>query len=95
MDIFEKVAKFETKYGLELPIERILPFNGLFMKNTTPEELFSLIKGCIVDICDEENIFKISKLISISFKKNSIEQEIVFMFLGKLIEELNNTLDEN
>lgn len=47
----------------------------------------------IIDTCDEENIFKVSKVISISFKKNSIEQEVIFYYLASSIAKMSKGED--
>jgi hypothetical protein len=51
--VFLKIVKLEAKYGLDLPISKMLPENALYLKNRSIEELFGYLKDMIIDICDE------------------------------------------
>jgi hypothetical protein len=55
-----------------MPMDRILPYEALYLNNKTADELFEYIKYKILEVSDNENIFKLSKLISLGFKKNTI-----------------------
>lgn len=74
VEIFLKLVRLEAKYGLDLPISKMLPERALYLKNRSAEELFGQLREMIVETCDGENLFKVSKVVSISFRKNSIEQ---------------------
>ena len=73
IEIYQKVAKLELKYGLDLPIQKMLPLRCLYLDSTSADELFQNIKDNVNSVCDNENIFKISKLLSIGFKRNTLE----------------------
>jgi hypothetical protein len=76
--VYENIQKVEEKYALGIPIDRLLPFDGLLIESKTLEDLFKVVLPRIVDIGTDETIFKLSKLISFGFRKNIYEAEISF-----------------
>lgn len=78
LSVYENIQKVEEKYALEIPIDRLLPFDGLLIESKTLEDLFKVVLPRIVDIGTDETIFKLSKLISFGFRKNIYEAEISF-----------------
>lgn len=88
-EIFHKIAKLESKYGLDLPIQKILPLSSLFSNSTSIDELFESLKTSVNSVCDNENIFKIAKLLSIGFKRSALEEKIIAFYLEKQIIRLN------
>lgn len=69
-----------------LPIDRMLPFDGLLIESKSLDDLFKLVLPRIVDIATDETIFKLSKLISFGFRKNIYEAEISFEYIKKMID---------
>lgn len=78
LSVYENIQKVEEKYALGIPIDRLLPFDGLLIESKTLEDLFKVVLPRIVDIGTDETIFKLSKLISFGFRKNIYEAEISF-----------------
>lgn len=78
LSVYENIQKVEEKYALGIPIDRLLPFDGLLIESKTIEDLFKVVLPRIVDIGTDETIFKLSKLISFGFRKNIYEAEISF-----------------
>lgn len=78
LNVYENIQKVEEKYALGIPIDRLLPFDGLLIESKTIEDLFKVVLPRIVDIGTDETIFKLSKLISFGFRKNIYEAEISF-----------------
>jgi hypothetical protein len=48
LTVYENIQKIEEKYGLGLPIDRMLPFEGLFSESKILDDLFKLILPQIV-----------------------------------------------
>lgn len=76
--VYENIQKVEQKYALGLPIDRLLPFNGLQIESKSLDDLFKLVMPRTIEIATDETIFKLSKLISFGFRKNIYEAEISF-----------------
>jgi len=70
LSVYENIQKVENKYALGLPIDRLLPFNGLLIESKSLDDLFKLVMPHIIEIATDETIFKLSKLISFGFRKN-------------------------
>jgi len=76
--VYENIQKVEQKYALGLPIDRLLPINGLQIESKSLDDLFKFVMPRIIEIATDETIFKLSKLISFGFRKNIYEAEICF-----------------
>lgn len=85
--VYENIQKVEEKYALGIPIDRLLPFDGLLIESNSLGDLFKLVLPRIVDIATDETIFKLSKLISFGFRKNIYEAEVSFEYIKKMIDQ--------
>lgn len=53
-------------------ISTILPISGIFIKSKDILDLFHEVEPHIVAKITEENIFKLSKLVALGFRKNIV-----------------------
>ena len=53
LTVYENIKKIEEKYMLYLPIDRMLPFEGLFIKSKVLDDLFKIILPRIVEIATD------------------------------------------
>lgn len=82
------------KYGLDLDVSSLLPISGLFIKSKDILDLFHEVEASILHKATDENIFKLSKLIALGFRKNVVEQEILFKYCHTLMEGYLTIADE-
>lgn len=75
-------------------VSTILPISGIFIKSKDIVDLFHEVEPHIVDKITEENIFKLSKLVALGFRKNIVEQEILFKYSKILMKEFLKTTEE-
>lgn len=66
-------------------MQELLPLRGIYLLTSSSEELFESIKDNLVVLSNHENILKIAKLISIGFRRNTLEQELIVTYLESLV----------
>jgi hypothetical protein len=64
----------ERKHRLELPVEKIFVFDGLKESLSDSQELFKFISPHILEFLDDDNIFKVSKVIGLGLGTTSFQQ---------------------
>lgn len=62
-------------------MNEMFPLKCLLTDNKDLKFLFESVVGRIVELVDESNIYKISKIIHLAFKASSFEQEFFFSYL--------------
>lgn len=72
MIIYQRIAKFEEKFSLNIPLAQILTLDAAYLKSTTSIELYNFIKSNIFAYCTDENIIKMMKLFAIGFKISTL-----------------------
>jgi hypothetical protein len=55
----------------------MLPISNLYSESSSADDLFDSLKANILLVCNQENVLKIGKLISIGFKRSSLEAAVV------------------
>jgi hypothetical protein len=72
-----------------------MPVSGIFIRSKDIVDLFHEVEPCILAKITDENIFKLSKLVALGFRKNIVEQEVLFKYAKmKMIEFLKVTEEE-
>ena len=66
-------------------MQELLPLRGIYLLTSSSEELFESIKDNLVALSNHETILKIAKLISIGFRRNTLEQELIVTYLESLV----------
>jgi hypothetical protein len=85
---------FQKKYSLEIDFKQMFPINGAFILSKGTSELFNFVKESIIRLLTENNVYKITKVVSLAFKNNEIESELNIAFLIKLIKEFQTAPKE-
>lgn len=86
LSVYTQLLTLIDKYTLNISIRRLLPFEGLYTENIT--SLFELSKAKIIEASTLENLSKLSKVVSLAFRKNLYEQEIAYYSLCKIVNEM-------
>jgi hypothetical protein len=68
LSVYTQLLSLIDKYSLNISIRRLLPFEGLYTENIT--SLFELSKAKIIEASTLENLSKLSKVVSLAFRKN-------------------------
>ena len=68
-------------------ISLFLPISGIYIKSKDIFDLFLEIEPILNPYITDENIFKLSKLIALGFRKSVVEQEILCTYLKKLMQK--------
>ena len=69
LELYSKAENLQSKFMLELPFDEIFISEGLFRKFVNSEEVFDFIYPNIKRVLDESNVYKISRMIVLIFKR--------------------------
>lgn len=86
LQAYQRTFATHDKHGLDMKISEILPLSGIFVKSKDIFDLYLEIEPYISRKITDENIFKLSKLIALGFRKSVVEQEILFNYLKMLMQ---------
>ena len=64
-----KLDQLQKKVNLDVPIRRMLPFEGLLIRDKEPSVLFGYLKDSICLNLNENNVHTLPRVISLAFKK--------------------------
>jgi hypothetical protein len=64
-----------------------LPITAIFTKSKDIFDLYLEVEPYILPMITDENVFKLSKLIALGFRKNVVEQEILFKYSKRMMVE--------
>jgi hypothetical protein len=67
----------------------MFPVQFLFNPSKDLKQLFDQVATKIVELVDDSNIYKISKIIHLAFKASSFEQEFFFSYLCMAAEKFD------
>jgi hypothetical protein len=67
-------------------IRSFLPLSSVYIKSKDIFDLYIEVEPLIKQQITDENIFKLSKLIALGFRKSIVEQEILINYLRILME---------
>lgn len=67
----------------------MFPVQFLFSPSKDLKQLFDQVATKIVELVDDSNIYKISKIIHLAFKASSFEQEFFFSYLCMAAEKFD------
>lgn len=81
LQAYERVYATHTKHGFDMGIAELLPLEGIYVKSKNIVDLYNAIEPQITAKITDENIFKLSKLIALGFRKSVVEQEILYKYL--------------
>ena len=82
---YQRLYNTHEKYGLEMDITALLPIAGVFIKSKNIMVLYETFEPLIKQHLNDENVFKLSKLVALGLRKNIVEQEILFHYLKNLM----------
>lgn len=74
LQAYQRIFATHEKHGLEMNIAELLPLSGVYIKSKDIVDLFHEIEPLIIAKITDENVFKLSKLIALGFRKTIVEQ---------------------
>ena len=66
-------------------ITEFLPISGIYIKSKDIFDLYVEIEPLLTPHITDENVFKLSKLIALGFRKSVVEQEVLVNYLKMLM----------
>ena len=72
MQAYQRTFQTNEKLGLDMDIKRILPLSGIYIKSKDILDLYIEIEPLIKSQITDENVFKLSKLVALGFRKGIV-----------------------
>jgi hypothetical protein len=85
--VFMHLHHLLERYALNISAKRIFTIDCL-LHETSLANMFETSKPNIIELSTIENLSKLSKVISLAFRKNIYEQEIAYLGLAKILNGL-------
>ncbi len=59
----------------------MFPVDGMFLDSKDSRVLFNYVCPKILELVNENNVYKVSKIIHLAFKSSEYEQELFYLYL--------------
>ena len=92
--VWKKAGRLYEKFGFEFDLKKLLPIEYCLQGELKNEEVFESIRESLHDFLDDENVYKVAKLMGLSFDSQSMEKQIIFEYLKMLVSRKTNQSHE-
>lgn len=75
----------QKKYNLDLELRHVFPIEAIFSIKYQAEIIFEKIFPTLTLFVDDINIFKLAKMIALTFQKAAFEDELLYYQLNKIL----------